>query len=135
MLLSLWTLLKDLFIIYVLLWLRLAILIKKIFSPVFRFFFAPLLPELVQTPQAEFQRLREWEYPFGPKFLKFPTGGNKSPNVHYVDEGNTEGQVILLLHGESSWSFMYRRVISAFVQKNVRTSVIIINASSYSNPI
>ena len=31
--------------------------------------------------------------------------------MHYVDEGPSEGEVVLLLHGEPSWSFLYRKMI------------------------
>ena len=30
------------------------------------------------------------------------------PRVHYLDEGPREGRVVLCLHGEPAWSFLYR---------------------------
>ena len=44
------------------------------------------------------------EYPFRSRFLETPHG-----NMHYVDEGS--GEVVLFLHGNPTWSFMYRSLI------------------------
>jgi cis-3-alkyl-4-acyloxetan-2-one decarboxylase len=46
-------------------------------------------------------------YPFESHFLEVPGG-----KLHYVDEGS--GDVILFIHGNPTWSFYYRRLISAF---------------------
>lgn len=52
---------------------------------------------------AEFKHL----YPFRSHYLNL---GNN--NLHYVDEG--EGQVMLMLHGNPTWSFYYRNLVKAF---------------------
>lgn len=44
-------------------------------------------------------------YPFAPHFLDRPEG-----RLHYVDEG--KGDVILCLHGEPTWSYLYREIIA-----------------------
>ncbi len=44
------------------------------------------------------------EYPFRSHFIDLDAG-----RMHYIDEGN--GPVVLLLHGNPTWSFMYRRII------------------------
>lgn len=44
------------------------------------------------------------EYPFADRWLEFRDG-----HVHYVDEG--EGPAVLLLHGNPTWSYLYRNVI------------------------
>ena len=38
--------------------------------------------------------------------------------MHYVDEGN--GEVILCLHGQPSWSYLYRKIIPIFVAAGYR---------------
>ncbi len=40
--------------------------------------------------------------------------------MHYLDEGNEKHPVILLLHGEPSWSFLYRNMISPLVKQGYR---------------
>ncbi len=44
------------------------------------------------------------EYPFAPHFFQTPAG-----KLHYVDEGS--GEVIVMLHGNPAWSFLYRKLI------------------------
>ncbi|MFQ5417898.1 MAG: alpha/beta fold hydrolase [Myxococcota bacterium] len=46
----------------------------------------------------------ESEYPFAHRFLNVPHG-----RMHYVDEG--KGSPILAVHGQPTWSFLYRHVI------------------------
>lgn len=57
----------------------------------------------------------ESAYPFRSHFLNLD--GN---NLHYVDEG--QGQPILMLHGNPTWSFYYRNLIKTF-SPNFRTVV------------
>jgi len=43
--------------------------------------------------------------------------------MHYLDEGPSDGDIVLLLHGEPSWSFLYRKMIPVFVAAGYRTIV------------
>lgn len=56
------------------------------------------------------------EYPFHSHFLKLSDGNQ----LHYVDEG--QGEVIIMLHGNPTWSFFYRNLIKSF-SKNYRVIV------------
>ena len=47
------------------------------------------------------------EYPFTPHYLDV-----KEEKLHYVDEGS--GEVILMLHGNPTWSFFYRNLAKHF---------------------
>lgn len=40
--------------------------------------------------------------------------------MHYVDEGPKDGEVVLLLHGQPSWSFLYRKMIPIFIEAGYR---------------
>lgn len=51
------------------------------------------------------------EYPFKSNFIKV-----KSYNYHYIDEGEGE-ETLLMVHGNTSWSFMYRNLITEFSKK------------------
>ena len=46
--------------------------------------------------------------------------GQALPRVHYVDEGPQDGPVILCLHGEPSWSFLYRKMIPVLTRAGYR---------------
>jgi haloalkane dehalogenase len=60
----------------------------------------------VEQPAADLTPFQDL-YPFAPHYLEVDGG-----LLHYVDEG--EGKPLLCLHGNPSWSFLYRRVISEF---------------------
>jgi haloalkane dehalogenase len=57
------------------------------------------------------------EYPFSSQFLTLPD----DYRLHYIDEG--EGPVVIMLHGNPTWSFYYRRVVKELVAKGFRCIV------------
>jgi len=71
--------------------------------------------KVLYTPNAQFQNLSD--YPFSPNYIEV----EKGLKMHYVDEGPKDGKVVLLLHGEPSWSFLYRKMIPVFVAAGYRT--------------
>ena len=50
-------------------------------------------------------------YPFSPRKFATPTGAAMS----YIDEGPRSDEAVLMLHGNPTWSFYYRRLINAIV--------------------
>jgi haloalkane dehalogenase len=59
----------------------------------------------MQAPAAiPFEKL----YPFGSNFFETPAG-----RLHYLDEGEKDAPVLLMLHGNPTWSFYYRDLILA----------------------
>ena len=64
--------------------------------------------KVLRTPEAQFANLVG--YPFESKYVEFPFEGIKM-RMHYLDEGKPNGELIVLLHGQPSWSYLYRKVI------------------------
>lgn len=75
--------------------------------------------EILRTPDDRFENLLD--YPFKPHYL---TINDRSEDVairiHCVDEGDPEAQPVLMLHGEPSWSFLYRKMVTPFVEAGYR---------------
>src|SRR3974390_1887105 len=66
--------------------------------------------DVLRTPDERFAALEG--YPFEPHYVEVPTGDGGTLRVHYVDEGSPHaGERILLMHGEPSWSYLYRKMI------------------------
>jgi haloalkane dehalogenase len=65
--------------------------------------------KVLRTPDERFADLPD--YPFEPRYVEI-TGGLR---VHYLDEGPSDAPPVLLMHGEPSWSFLYRKMIPVLV--------------------
>jgi haloalkane dehalogenase len=70
--------------------------------------------EVLRTPDRQFVGLPG--YDFAPRYVETGDG----LRVHYVDEGPADADVVLLLHGEPSWSFLYRKMIGPLVDAGLR---------------
>ena len=65
---------------------------------------------IISAPEGRFENLPD--YPFSPHYVEVGDG----LNMHYVDEGSGD-EVILCLHGQPSWSFLYRHMIPIFAKQ------------------
>jgi haloalkane dehalogenase len=65
--------------------------------------------DALRTPDDRFADLPG--YPFAPHYADIPDGEGGSLRVHWVDEGPADASPVLLLHGEPSWSYLYRKMI------------------------
>ncbi len=70
--------------------------------------------DIFRTPDARFDDLPDW--PFVPRYVEIADG----LRVHYVDEGAAGAQPVLMLHGEPSWAYLYRHMISPAVDAGFR---------------
>lgn len=71
-----------------------------------------------RTPDSHFEGLAD--YPFQPNYVE-DLKGYEGLRGHYVDEGPTEAdEVFLCLHGEPSWSYIYRKMIPVFAATGAR---------------
>ncbi len=72
----------------------------------------------VRTPEDRFAVLPD--FPYAPQYVDVDDGEGGRLRVAYVDEGPRDGQTVLLLHGEPSWSFLYRKMIPVLVEAGLR---------------
>jgi len=64
---------------------------------------------VLRTPDACFADLPD--YPFTPHYVTVADDRFGPLRMHYVDEGPIGAPVVLMLHGEPTWSFLYRKII------------------------
>jgi haloalkane dehalogenase len=74
--------------------------------------------DVYRTPDERFVDLPG--YPFAPHYAEVPSGDGSSLRVHYLDEGPPGAPIVLLLHGEPSWSYLYRTMIPVLVDAGLR---------------
>jgi haloalkane dehalogenase len=65
--------------------------------------------DVLTTPDSRFENLAG--YPFAPHYLEVAASDTQPLRMHYVDEGRADGPPIVLLHGEPTWSYLYRTMI------------------------
>jgi haloalkane dehalogenase len=78
--------------------------------------------DVLRTPDQRFADLPD--FPFAPRYVEVDSGAGATLRMHYLDEGPADGQVVLLLHGEPSWSYLYRWMIPVLVGAGLRAVAI-----------
>ncbi len=73
--------------------------------------------DFVRTPDERFADLADW--PYAPHYVEGLPGYDEM-RMHYVDEGPADGPTLLCLHGEPTWSYLYRKMIPVFVAAGYR---------------
>ncbi len=75
----------------------------------------------LRTPDNEFANLDG--YTFDPHYTNVGNDDSGSLRMHYLDEGPRDGLIVLLLHGEPSWSYLYRKMIPVIAEAGNRVIV------------
>ncbi|WP_243060401.1 haloalkane dehalogenase [Nocardioides sp. SR21] len=74
--------------------------------------------EVARTPDECFDGLPG--YPFAPHYADVVADGLDPLRMHHLDEGPPDGPVALLLHGQPTWSYLYRKVVPVLVDRGIR---------------
>jgi len=74
--------------------------------------------KFLRTPDERFTDLPG--YTFEPHYLMVDDSEGGHLRVHYVDEGPRSGAIVLMLHGEPSWAYLYRKMIPVIVRAGLR---------------
>jgi len=69
--------------------------------------------DVIRTPDERFENLAG--YNFTPNYIEI-----EGLRLHYLDEGPADSKPVLLLHGEPSWSYLYRKMIPPLIDKGNR---------------
>lgn len=74
---------------------------------------------VLRTPDAVFADIAD--YPFDPKYVDIQDAETATNlRVHYIDEGSRDAPVVLMMHGEPSWSYLYRKMVGPVVAAGFR---------------
>jgi haloalkane dehalogenase len=75
--------------------------------------------KVLRTPDERYSGLPG--YPYEPRYVEVDDGDEGRLRMHFVDEGPTDAAPILLMHGEPSWSYLYRKMIPVLTGAGHRT--------------
>ena len=67
------------------------------------------LMRVLRTPDARFEGLAD--YPFEPHYTEIDTDEGASLRIHHIDEGDPNAPLVMLLHGQPIWSYLYRKMV------------------------
>jgi haloalkane dehalogenase len=65
--------------------------------------------EVLRTPDERFENLPG--YDFAPRYVEVPDGEGGPLRLHYIDEGPHDAAPVLMMHGEPSWCYLYRKMV------------------------
>lgn len=68
--------------------------------------------KILRTPESRFENLPD--YPFAPHYVGISNPDGDELRMHYLDEGPRDAAPVLCLHGEPTWSYLYRHMIPVF---------------------
>ncbi|HEX3793786.1 MAG TPA: haloalkane dehalogenase [Acidimicrobiales bacterium] len=70
--------------------------------------------EVLRTPRSRFDDLAD--FPFDPAFITL----RDELQMHYVEAGPVDGEPVVLLHGQPTWSYLYRHVMPVLAEHGFR---------------
>ncbi|NND82077.1 MAG: haloalkane dehalogenase [Gammaproteobacteria bacterium] len=74
--------------------------------------------QTIRTPDDRFANLED--YPFQPNYVNVNDTEGGQLRIHYVDEGPRDAPIVLLMHGQPVWSYLYRFMIPLLVKEGFR---------------
>ena len=78
--------------------------------------------EFNRTPDARFENLAD--YPFKPNYVEVDDFEGGKVRMHYVDEGPKDGPSVVMIHGNPTWSYMWRKLIPVLANNGFRAIAI-----------
>ena len=74
--------------------------------------------KILRTPDACFANLKD--YPFEPCYTTIQTQDGSDLRIHHIDEGPKDGPILLAMHGQPVWSYLYAKMIPFLTDAGVR---------------
>lgn len=74
--------------------------------------------ELLRTPDDRFAGLED--FPFEARYVTVDDGDGGTLRMHYLDAGAADAEVLLCLHGQPTWSYLYRKMIPLLTEAGYR---------------
>ncbi len=72
----------------------------------------------LRTPDERFRNLPGFS--FTPHYTEVPDGDGGALRIHHLDEGPRDGEIVLCMHGQPSWSYLYRHMIPILTGAGLR---------------
>ena len=74
--------------------------------------------KVLRTPDSQFKNLNG--YPYEPVYTNITAKDGTELRVHHIDEGPRDGPILLAMHGQPVWSYLYSRMIPILNEAGIR---------------
>ena len=74
--------------------------------------------EILRTPDSHFEGLPDFN--FEPHYTNIQASDGTEIRIHHIEEGPEDGPVIVMIHGNPTWSFLHRHMVKALGQSGCR---------------
>ena len=74
--------------------------------------------KILRTPDERFEDIKG--YPFEPHYTNITTDDGSELRIHHIDEGPKDGPILLAMHGQPVWSYLYSRMIPFLNSAGIR---------------
>lgn len=74
--------------------------------------------KVLRTPDERFSDLPG--FPFEPHYTDVSDGDGGTLRIHHLDEGPRDGPIVVCMHGQPTWSYLYRHMIPVLVSAGLR---------------
>jgi len=74
--------------------------------------------EVLRTPDSQFKDIKD--YPYNPIYTYIRTKDGTELRVHHIDEGPKDGPILLAMHGQPVWSYLYAKMIPILNEAGIR---------------
>ena len=74
--------------------------------------------KILRTPDKYFKNIKD--YPFKPIYTNINSDDGTELRIHHIDEGPRNGPILLAMHGQPVWSYLYSRMIPILNQSGIR---------------
>ena len=74
--------------------------------------------KVLRTPDSCFENIKD--YPYKPVYTNIKTKDGTSLRIHHIDEGPEKGPILLAMHGQPVWSYLYIRMIPILNEAGIR---------------
>ena len=74
--------------------------------------------KVLRTPDKYFEKIKD--YPFSPVYTNISAQDGTEIRIHHIDEGPKEGPILLAMHGQPVWSYLYSKMIPILNDAGIR---------------
>ncbi len=74
--------------------------------------------KILRTPDSAFKEIEN--YPFEPNYTIIKTHDDSELRIHHIDAGPKDGPILLAMHGQPVWSYLYTKMIPFLVDSGIR---------------